>query len=267
MALKNAVLAIILGSSIAIAISLYGLPSLGGFLTRMNELGYFRVYGGMVIHPYGYFALPIMTLTNIVPSTVVIFYIYKMIRGNSLEAFEVKALRFSLPVLLTICLVSLLLTTIMGYNLFPGSLFYYSIRMSIYAGIPLAMVAAAFIIRSSRYNKNALFVIISILLINFYIATAPGTTVHSSLLTAAIDEESYRLLESIDGFDPVFVLGNFSLGQYRMDGRGLGYKNWIEYVVYKNTGRDPIFIDSINEVSDQAGKVIKYENCSLTKVR
>lgn len=264
--LKTAVLLIFLGSAGAILL-FHWLPASDSILSRMHGLSYLRVPEGWRIHPYGYFTLPIMALTNIVPATLAIFYIYKLARREKLEALEVRALAFSLPLLFVITLVSQFLTTIMGYNLFPTSLFYYSIRLSIYSGIPIAIVTAAFMTRAKKYNRVVPILIILILVINFYICVNPGTTIHTSMLSTPIDEESYRLLESISGPSTVFVAGNFSKDQYGLNGTGLGYKNWIEYIVYKNTGKDPVFIGPLSNISNQTGKVIKYENESLTEVR
>jgi len=238
-----------------------------GIYPVVSDLSYLVVHGGWRIHPYGYFALPIMILTNIIPSSIALFYIFKVARRDHIWTFEVNALAFSLPLIAVIMMISLVLTSIMGYNLFPTSLFYYSIRLSIYAGIPISIITAAFLMKVAKNNGMAYVLIILVLLINFCICISPGTTIHASMLSTPIDEKSYDLLESIRGPYPVFVAGNFSTDQYGLNGESVGYKNWIEYLVYKNTGMDPIFIDSGSSISCQMGKVIEYKNKSLIEVR
>jgi len=243
--------------------------TLSGTSPVVNDLSYLGINGGWRIHPYGYFALPIMILTNIIPSIIALFYIYKVVRRDHIETVEANALAFSLPILIVIMLISLVLTSIMGYNLFPTSLFYYSIRLSIYAGIPFSIITAAFMIRvmKNRNSQMTFILIILALLINFYICTSPGTTIHTSMLSTPIDEKSYQLLETMKGPYAVFVAGNFSADQYGMNGTCVGYKHWIDYMVYKNTGQDPIYIGPHPTISGEMGKVIEYKNNTLVEVR
>lgn len=251
---------------ILIALSAFLFNYFSDFITSMRGLEYFRIYEGMKIHPYGYFAMPIMALTNMIPVTLASFYLYKMCFRSEITDLEIRMLTFCLPVLATISIISLFLTSLMGYNLLPGSLFYYNIRLSIYLGIPLSLISSAFVMRLTPKSKRAAVAIFMLLMCNFFVSLSPETTIHSSLLNGSIDEDSYQLLHSINGSERVAVMGDFSLGEYGLEGTGLGYKSWVDYVIYKNTGKDPLYLNESFDTGEPhpEGIILKYSNNTLS---
>ncbi len=239
----------------------------GSTIAAFADFAYFRIYEGMFIHPYGYFAFPIMVLTNITLGIIAVYSLYRIYPSFRLPVADRQVLAVALPMLLAVVVISLFLTTTLGYNLLPGSLFYSNIRLAIYAGIPLSLIGAAFLDSLLGSSRTAGLAFVALLLCTFLIGAVPATTIHASLLSPAIDYDSYHLLESLDGTETIYVVGDFATDEYGLNGSGLGYKNWIEFMVYHKTGSDPVFLAQDALLENNNGYLLMYKNNQLTLER
>ena len=201
--------------------------------------------------PYTRFSFPIILLTDI---SVSIFAIYALLRGKGKVAY-------SFAILLSIAIFSGILSGLMGYRIFPSSNYLNTFRFSLYAGIPLSMLAGVGLSRfvddirvkgkvNSKNSELRKFVVLSVvflLLFDFFLAASPTTTIHApSRLYSYLSAEDFEKLGKVDySGKSVYLVGNYS---WSPDSKKFPAANWIKYLVMYKTGTPLKNVESMDQV-------------------
>jgi hypothetical protein len=94
---------------------------------------------------------------------------------------------------------------------------------------------------------------------DFALTTCDYTTIHSNRLKPYIDEQNYLMLNSFqyDTYESICVCGNFS---WSPETENFAVGNWIRYIIYTKTGKEPLFIESLVDVdTDKKCLVLDYD--------
>jgi hypothetical protein len=226
--------------------------SFGALFASIN-ISYSRFMNAELIHPYSYYAFPLVSLTNLVLFLPTIFYFFKAYTDD-LSKEEKSAVSFSFPIFISLFIFSFFVSCLLRYHLFPSSLYYYSLRFSLYLGIPFSIMGGLFLdkVKKKERRKNSsffIFGIIGLLFMNFFLTALPKTTVHKSTLTPAISDSTYNGLNSLSLKEyHVVCYGNFSVDKYGLMARNLALSHWLKYMVYYKTGKEPAMMKSFEEV-------------------
>ena len=152
----------------------------------------------------------------------------------------------------------------MSYRIFPSSTLLNSFRFALYMDIPLAIMAGLFVYKVKKIEKKDIIVIIILIILlfsvmDFALTTCNYTTIHSNRLKPYIDEQNYLMLNSLqyDTYENIYVCGNFTWSQ---ETENFAVGNWIRYLIYTKTGKEPIFIESLEVVdTDKKCLVLDYD--------
>jgi hypothetical protein len=201
--------------------------------------------------PYTRFSLPIIFLTNI---SISIFAIYALLR-------EKDKVPYPFAILLSIVIFSGIISGFMGYRIFPSSNYLNTFRFSLYAGIPLSMLAGIGLSRlvddvgvrggvnsiNSKLEKFVILSVILILLFDFFLAASPSTTIHTpSRLYSYLSPEDFEKLKEMDFSNRnVYLVGNYS---WAPDSKKFPAANWIRYLVVYKTEKPPKEVESMSDV-------------------
>ena len=229
------------------------------------NITYARFENAGIVHPYAYYSFPIMVLTDLTVFLLTISYFLKGYIAKNLTKEEKSAITFSFSIFISIFIYSFFVSCLLSYHLFPSSLFYYSLRASLYLGIPFAIMGGLFLYRiekkieHKKVMKAIIVMIILLAFLDFGLTAYPGTTIHRCTLSSAINESTYTELNSLnfDDYD-VICCGNFSVGEYGLNGSNLGLGHWLRYIVYSKMGKEPVFIESLEEVDTDRDCLVLY---------
>ncbi|MBO8183476.1 MAG: hypothetical protein H0Z28_11920 [Archaeoglobus sp.] len=213
-----------------------------------------------VTDPYTRYSLPIILLTDISAS---IFAVYALLRDKN-------RIQYPFAILLSIVIFSGVISGLMGYRIFPSSNYLNTFRFSLYAGIPLSMLAGIGLLRlvedinkrgvtnslnsvnpiNSRLSKIVILSVAFLLIFDFSLATSPSTTIHTpSRLYSYLTSEDFEKLNKIDVNKSVYLVGDYS---WSPDSKRFSAANWIKYMVTYKTGKPPKEVDSMDQVPNGA---------------
>jgi hypothetical protein len=243
-----------------------------GSITALAGLSFFLFHGmPFELSPvkvvgagfYTQYAFPIIALTNFTAFLIMIYYSFRIINKSSSKE-ESLAFSFSFPLFLSIFIYSFLISGLMSYRIFPSSALLNSFRFSLYMDIPLAIIAGLFIYKVKKIEKKNIKVIIIVVIMlfsvmDFALTACNYTTIHSNRLKPYINEQNYLMLDSFqyDTYENIYVCGNFSRS---LENENFAVGNWIRYIIYAKTGKEPIFIESLEEVdTDKVCLVLDYD--------
>ena len=212
---------------------------------------------------YTQYAFPVIALTNFTAFLIMIYYSFKIISKSSSKE-ESLAFSFSFPIFLSIFIYSFLISGLMSYRIFPSSTLLNSFRFALYMDIPLAIMAGLFVYKVRKIEKKDIKLIIVLVILlfsvmDFALTTCDYTTIHSNRLKPYIDEQNYLMLNSFqyDTYENIYVGGNFT---WSPETENFAVGNWIRYIIYTKTGKEPIFIESLEEVDiDKVCLVLDYD--------
>ena len=130
--------------------------------------------------------------------------------------------------------------------------------------IPLAIMAGLFVYKVKKIEKKDIKLIIVLVILlfsvmDFALTTCDYTTIHGNRLKPYINEQNYLMLNSFqyDTYENIYVGGNFT---WSPETENFAVGNWIRYIIYTKTGKEPIFIESLEEVDiDKVCLVLDYD--------
>jgi len=213
-----------------------------------------------IITPYTYYAFPIIALTNMTAFLITIFYFFRVYTYKGLSHEEISALSFSLPIFLSLIIVNFFISTLLGYHIFPSTPYLYNLRFSIYMDIPLAIITGLFLyntsinIKEKNLKIGLIFTLFLLLFVDFGLTACKKMTIHQPRLTQFISADVYDKLQSlsIKVYDNVICVGKFDWTLENASNYSFG--NWIKYLIYSKTGKEPIMIGSIDEIKNMKFK-------------
>lgn len=227
------------------------------------------------ISPYTYYAFPIIALTNLTAFLITIFYFFRAYTSKDLSKEENSAISLSLPIFVSLFVFSFLISTLLGYHVFPSSLYLYNLRFSLYMDIPLAIMAGLFLYNITKKigqkTIKALLCIIVILLtfMDYGLTAYKGTTIHEPRLTPFISNDAYNELRSLDikEYDTIICYGKFA---WAPDASNFGFGNWLKYLIYSEIGKEPTTIESLADLENinfEANEKILVLDCQEKDIK
>lgn len=245
-----------------VPLAIFGVALLACWMAVSNPFSDFLLTPVKVgdVGAYTRYAFPIIALTNLTAFLLILFYFLKAFVIKGLSREEKSALSFSVPLFLSLFMFSFLISGLQEYRIFPSSTLLNSLRFSLYMDIPLAIMAGLFMYNVTKIDgkkiKAIVFIIVFFAFMDFTLAAYGGTTVHENRLKPYIDEATYKELNSLtlNEYDYIICLGNFT---WTPNTSNFAFGNWIKYIVYSKTRKEPTLIESLDEIGNmtfQEGK-------------
>lgn len=254
------------------AAAVFSLTSL--LLAQSNSAGEsligFRLFRIISIDPYTYYSFPILILTSLTIALITFFYFFKSFVARTKDE-ERSLVSFSFSIFLSIAIISFFITALAGYHVFPSSNQLYALRLCLYLDIPFALIAGLFLFKVTRevnFGKiGVATAVIALAFLDFFLTFSAWTTVHRSTLNTFIEEKAYKSIESLSSSDRVICYGDFTWHPRTGD---FAFGNWLKYLIYSRTGKEPIMIESLDELENvnfQAGETYLLLDCVNQRIR